>query len=145
MLNGEMPPSCLKCYKEEAAGHNSKRMWETHYWSQRVDVDRLVANTDEDGSVPPELTYIDHALALNVNLRVMCSPMTVSVGLKIGKQCFQQLKMQVLKKLCSGKTKAVTTAVAIIGINKILFLETVLCTDSKHATDLFCRWRKFNY
>ena len=29
--------------------------------------------------------------------------------------------MQVLKKLCSGKTKAVTTAVAIIGINKIIF------------------------
>ena len=29
MLAGEKPPSCLKCYKEEAAGHNSKRMWET--------------------------------------------------------------------------------------------------------------------
>ena len=27
MMNGEKPPSCLKCYKEEAAGHNSKRMW----------------------------------------------------------------------------------------------------------------------
>ena len=31
MLAGEKPPSCLKCYKEEESGHNSKRMWETEY------------------------------------------------------------------------------------------------------------------
>ena len=35
MLAGEKPPSCLKCYKEEDAGHNSKRMWETDYWLNR--------------------------------------------------------------------------------------------------------------
>ena len=44
MLNGEQPPSCLKCYKEEAAGHNSKRMWETHYWGQRVNVEEILKN-----------------------------------------------------------------------------------------------------
>lgn len=32
MLNNEMPPSCMKCYKEEDAGHMSKRYWETEYW-----------------------------------------------------------------------------------------------------------------
>ena len=26
MIAGEKPPSCLKCFKEEDAGHNSKRM-----------------------------------------------------------------------------------------------------------------------
>ena len=35
MLNGEKL-SCLKCYKEEDAGHNSKRMWETAYWDKRA-------------------------------------------------------------------------------------------------------------
>ena len=29
MLAGERPPSCNKCYKEEEAGHRSKRQWET--------------------------------------------------------------------------------------------------------------------
>ena len=50
MLNGEKPPSCLKCYKEEAAGHKSKRMWETHYWGQRVDIDQILADTNEEGA-----------------------------------------------------------------------------------------------
>ncbi len=32
MLRGEKPAPCLKCYKEEDAGHYSKRNWETEYW-----------------------------------------------------------------------------------------------------------------
>ena len=36
MLKGEKPASCLKCYKEEEAGHASKRMWETEYWGNRL-------------------------------------------------------------------------------------------------------------
>ena len=31
MLNGEVPASCTKCFKEEAAGHRSKRQWETAF------------------------------------------------------------------------------------------------------------------
>ena len=58
MLNGEQPPSCLKCYKEEAAGHRSKRMWETNYWSQRVDMDKILQETSEDGSVPPNFCLL---------------------------------------------------------------------------------------
>ena len=38
MLRGEKPALCLKCYKEEEAGHLSKRNWETDYWSKRYDL-----------------------------------------------------------------------------------------------------------
>lgn len=75
MLNGEQPPSCLKCYKEESAGHNSKRMWETAYWSERFSIDQLVAETEADGSVPPNLRYIDLRFGTKCQLAcVMCSP-----------------------------------------------------------------------
>jgi hypothetical protein len=42
MLRGEQPASCLKCYKEESAGHLSKRNWETDYWGHRYDLQQLV-------------------------------------------------------------------------------------------------------
>lgn len=75
MLNGEEPPSCSKCYKEERAGHNSKRMWETAYWGKRVDIDQLILDTQEDGSVPPQLAYIDLRFGTKCQLAcVMCSP-----------------------------------------------------------------------
>ena len=91
MLNGEMPPSCIKCYKEEAAGHNSKRMWETAYWSERVDVDKVIANTGEDGSVPPQLAYIDLRFGTKCQLAcVMCSPHDSSGWIKDYKKIFPQ-------------------------------------------------------
>ena len=34
-----------------------KRMWETAYWSERVDVDKVIANTGEDGSVSSTCLY----------------------------------------------------------------------------------------
>tara|TARA_B100002019_G_scaffold212634_1_gene185387 strand:- start:10301 stop:11632 length:1332 start_codon:yes stop_codon:yes gene_type:complete len=106
MLNGEMPPSCLKCYKEEAAGHNSKRMWETNYWSQRVDVDRLVANTDKDGSVPPELTYIDLRFGTKCQLAcVMCSPHDSSGWIKDWKAVFPAVENASLKETMQWKDK----------------------------------------
>ena len=75
MLNGEQPPSCVKCYKEEAAGHRSKRQWETDYWIQRVDLDQLILDTQQDGSVPPQLAYIDLRFGTKCQLAcVMCSP-----------------------------------------------------------------------
>ena len=33
-------------------------MWETAYWAPRVDVDKIIADTKEDGS-HPQLAYID--------------------------------------------------------------------------------------
>lgn len=59
MLRGEKPPSCIKCFKEEAAGHLSKRNWETEYWSNRYDLQELVDNTADTGEVEPKIRYID--------------------------------------------------------------------------------------
>ena len=58
MLNGEKPPSCLKCYKEEAAGHNSKRMWETDYWLNRYSIEDMIGETAEEGSRAMALEFI---------------------------------------------------------------------------------------
>jgi len=75
MMKGEKPPSCLKCYKEEDSGHLSKRQWETNYWAQRVNIDQLVAQTTDDGQVPPNLKYIDLRFGSKCQLAcVMCSP-----------------------------------------------------------------------
>ena len=59
MLQGQTPASCQKCFKEEAAGHRSKRIWETEYWSQRLDVQKILRATEADGSVPPQIAYVD--------------------------------------------------------------------------------------
>lgn len=75
MLKGEQPPSCLKCFKEEAAGHRSKRIWETEYWSQRIDTHELIQGTNSEGEVPPRIAYIDLRLGTTCNLKcIMCSP-----------------------------------------------------------------------
>ena len=58
--------SCLKCYKEEDAGHNSKRMWETAYWDKRVDIDKLMEDTQEDGSVLPKYVILICVLVQSV-------------------------------------------------------------------------------
>jgi len=106
MLNGEMPPSCIKCYKEEAAGHNSKRMWETAYWAQRVDVDEIVKNTAEDGSVPPQLAYIDLRFGTKCQLAcVMCSPHDSSGWIKDYKAIFPAVQNESLKETMQWKDK----------------------------------------
>ena len=106
MLNGEKPPSCLKCYKEEAAGHNSKRMWETAYWSQRVDVDKLIADTAEDGSVPPQLAYIDLRFGTKCQLAcVMCSPHDSSGWIKDYKAIFPAVENASLKETMQWQDK----------------------------------------
>ena len=109
MLNGEMPPSCLKCYKEEAAGHNSKRMWETAYWSQRVNVDQLIADTDTDGSVPPQLAYIDLRFGTKCQLAcVMCSPHDSSGWIKDYKKIFPAVENTSLKETMQWEDKGST-------------------------------------
>ena len=99
MLAGEQPPSCLKCYKEEDAGHNSKRMWETKYWIQRVDVDKLIEQTDADGGVPPQLAYIDLRFGTKCQLAcVMCSPHDSSGWIKDYKAIFPEVENASLKQ-----------------------------------------------
>jgi hypothetical protein len=106
MMNGEVPPSCIKCFKEEAAGHRSKRQWETNYWSKRVDVDRLIENTQEDGEVPPELTYIDLRFGTKCQLAcVMCSPHDSSGWIKDHSKMFPLVKNESLKETMQWQDK----------------------------------------
>ena len=58
MLAGEKPDSCMKCFKEEDAGHRSKRQWETDYWIERYGIDGIIEGTKADGSIPPKIRYI---------------------------------------------------------------------------------------
>ena len=106
MLNGEIPPSCTKCFKEEAAGHNSKRMWETRYWSERVDVDKLIVDTNEDGSVPPKLTYIDLRFGTKCQLAcVMCSPHDSSGWITDWQAIYPKIENASLKETMQWKDK----------------------------------------
>lgn len=106
MLAGEQPPSCTKCYKEEAAGHNSKRMWETEYWSQRVSVDKLIEETNDDGSVPPQLAYIDLRFGTKCQLAcIMCSPHDSSGWIKDWQTVFPTLENQDVKKIWQWDNK----------------------------------------
>ncbi|MBT3235931.1 MAG: radical SAM protein [Bdellovibrionales bacterium] len=75
MLQGLKPPSCLKCFKEEECGHQSKRNWETAFWANRIDIDQLLLDTKDDGAVPPQISYIDLRMGTKCNLKcIMCSP-----------------------------------------------------------------------
>lgn len=109
MLNGEQPPSCIKCYKEEAAGHNSKRMWETAYWSERTDLEKLIADTSEDGAVPPQLNYIDLRFGTKCQLAcVMCSPHDSSGWIKDWQAIHPKIENPTLKQTTLWANKGST-------------------------------------
>jgi len=109
MLNGEQPPSCTKCYKEEAAGHRSKRQWETEYWTQRVDVNRILANTEEDGYSPAHLTYIDLRFGTKCQLGcIMCSPHDSSGWIKDWGAIYPKVQNDSLKEIMQWDNKGST-------------------------------------
>lgn len=109
MLTGEQPPSCIKCYKEEAAGHRSKRQWETEYWSKRVNVGKLVENTEDDGSVPPQLAYIDLRFGTKCQLAcVMCSPHDSSGWIKDWQAINPKVENAALKQTMQWSNKGST-------------------------------------
>ena len=100
MLKGEMPPSCSKCFKEEGAGHRSKRNWETEYWSKRVNVPELIEQTKADGSVAPRIAYMDLRLGSKCNLKcIMCSPHDSSMWVGDWKKLFPQIQNPSLKQI----------------------------------------------
>jgi len=77
MLEGNIPASCTGCFKEEDQGIVSKRIWETGFWIQDegLDVEELIQQTEEDGTVPSRLQYLDLRLGHTCNIKcVMCSP-----------------------------------------------------------------------
>jgi hypothetical protein len=97
MLRGEQPASCLKCYKEENAGHLSKRNWETDYWGHRYDLQQLVNETAEDGSIPTKIRYIDLRMGTKCQLAcVMCSPHDSSGWIKDWQTITPQIKHEKL-------------------------------------------------
>lgn len=100
MLNDEIPPSCTKCFKEEAAGHRSKRNWETAYWSKKLDISQLIQDTSIDGSVPAKIPYIDLRLGTKCNLKcIMCSPHDSSRWVSDWKKLYPQIQNPELKEI----------------------------------------------
>ena len=75
MLNGQVPSSCTKCFKEEESGIVSKRQWETVVWKDRINIESIVAKTAPDGTLPVEIPYFDLRLGNTCQLKcIMCSP-----------------------------------------------------------------------
>ena len=106
MLRGEKPASCLKCYKEEEAGHLSKRNWETEYWGKRYDIDELVAETKDDGTIPPKIRYIDLRMGTKCQLScVMCSPHDSSGWIKDWNAIYPEIQNEKLKNTSQWHNK----------------------------------------
>jgi hypothetical protein len=59
MLDNQIPTSCTKCFEEESKGIVSKRQWESVVWKERLNVDSIVAETANDGSLPVSIPYFD--------------------------------------------------------------------------------------
>lgn len=106
MLNSEIPASCMKCFKEEKAGFQSKRMWETDYWSKAINLETLIRHTKKDGSVPPKLYYVDLRFGTKCNLKcIMCSPHDSSMWISDWQKLYPQIKNKNLKELMSWKNR----------------------------------------
>lgn len=106
MLRGEKPASCIKCYKEEDAGHLSKRHWENKYWAERYDIDSIVSETDVDGNIPVKIRYIDLRMGSKCQLAcVMCSPHDSSGWIKEWNEIFPQIQNEKLKNTSQWENK----------------------------------------
>lgn len=104
MLAGEIPESCLKCYKEEEQGIASKRIWETGTWliEEKINIPELISNTQEDGSIPHKLLYLDLRLGHTCNLKcIMCSPHDSSQWVQDHKKVYPLFKSPLIKNLKS--------------------------------------------
>jgi sulfatase maturation enzyme AslB (radical SAM superfamily) len=101
MLAGNIPASCTGCFKEESQGIVSKRIWETGTWykDEGIDVKELIQQTQEDGTVPERLQYLDLRLGHTCNIKcVMCSPHDSSKWVADWKKLVPQLKDESVKK-----------------------------------------------
>jgi hypothetical protein len=110
MMDGEKPASCLKCYKEEAAGHRSKRQWETEYWfNNGINPEELMSETFEDGSTTSKLRYIDIRMGTKCQLGcVMCSPHDSSGWVKDWNKLYPEITNESLKETMSWEDKGKT-------------------------------------
>jgi hypothetical protein len=99
MLSGNIPSSCKKCFEEESKGVVSKRVWESATWMKDgLDIEELIQQTQEDGTVPDKLTYLDLRLGHTCNLKcIMCSPHDSSMWVADHKKVYPTFKIQALK------------------------------------------------
>jgi hypothetical protein len=99
MLDSNIPKSCTKCFEEERKGIVSKRIWETYTWmSDGLDIDELIEQTKEDGTVPENLVYLDLRLGHTCNLKcIMCSPHDSSKWVSDHKKVFPLFQHKELK------------------------------------------------
>ncbi len=99
MLQGQIPASCRKCFDEESKGVASKRIWETGTWVEDgIDLEELIKQTQEDGTVPDRLVYLDLRLGHTCNLKcVMCSPHDSSMWVQDHKKIYPIFKHDALK------------------------------------------------
>ncbi len=99
MLDNKIPPSCTKCFDEEAKGITSKRQWETIQWRERLDIDKIVAKTSVDGTLPVDIPYFDLRLGNLCQLKcIMCSPHDSSSWIKDWKLQYPNYKTIELKQ-----------------------------------------------
>ncbi len=106
MLRGQIPPSCTKCFKEEKSGYQSKRTWENQLWIDRLDMNELLTNTKEDGTVPDKICYVDLRLGTKCNLKcIMCSPHDSSLWVKDWNKLYPTIKNKSLKELMVWNNK----------------------------------------
>ena len=99
MINDEIPSSCRKCFEEEAKGIKSKRNWETEVWNERIDVQEIVDQTQEDGTLPVNIPYFDLRLGNLCNLKcIMCSPHDSSKWVKDWKLQYPKYELIDLKQ-----------------------------------------------
>ena len=100
MLNGKVPAPCTKCFKEESAGHRSKRNWETEYWSAGTSVADLVRDTATDGGIRPRIKYVDLRMGTKCNLKcIMCSPHDSSLWVGDWRKLYPQIRNESLKEV----------------------------------------------
>jgi hypothetical protein len=100
MLAGQIPASCKKCMDEESRGIASKRVWETITWdeSEDIDIKELVESTQEDGSIPFKLQYLDLRLGNTCNIKcIMCSPHDSSQWVADYKKVYPLFKSDALR------------------------------------------------
>lgn len=98
MLEGKVPASCTKCFEEEQQGVASKRIWETGAWfKEGIDIPELIDQTEEDGTVPHKLQYLDLRLGNTCNLKcVMCSPHDSSMWVPEHKKIYPIIESKVI-------------------------------------------------
>jgi pyruvate-formate lyase-activating enzyme len=108
MLEGNIPASCSKCFDEESKGVASKRMWETGSWVQDgIDIPELIKQTQEDGTIPEKLIYLDLRLGHTCNLKcVMCSPHDSSQWVADHKKIYPLFQAKELKEQMAWDRKS---------------------------------------